>query len=93
MTLVLSLEMKLKTRHEIILNFSGGPVLVIPWGKIAARAVFKSLGEDEIIKSAIRLIENRPEPSQQFSALIDCDDVCLRQVIWYSQHFRFKMVQ
>ena len=61
--------------------FSGGPVLVIPWGKIAARAVFKSLGEDEIIKSAIRLIENRPEPSQQFSALIDCDDVCLRQVI------------
>ena len=54
--------------------------MVIPWGKIAARAVFKSLGEDEIIKSAIRLIENRPEPSQQFSALIDCDDVCLRQV-------------
>ena len=58
----------------------GGPVLIIPWGKIAARAVYKSLGEDEIIKSAIRLIENRPEPTIQFSALIDCDDVCLRQV-------------
>ena len=53
---------------------------MIPWGKIAARAVFKSLGEDEIIKSAIRLIENRPDPMKQFSALIDCDNVCLRQV-------------
>ena len=56
---------------------------MIPWGKIAARKIYKSLTEDEIIKSVIRLIENRPNPTLQFSTLIDCDDVCLRQVRKY----------
>ena len=60
--------------------FLGGPVLVIPWGKIVARAIYKSLGEEEIIRASIRLIENRPDPAKQFTALIDCDDVSLRQV-------------
>jgi len=60
-------------------DLEGGPVLVIPWGKIAARKIYKTLGEDEIIKSVIRLIETRPSPSVQFSTLIDCEDVCLRQ--------------
>jgi len=60
-------------------DLEGGPVLVIPWGKIAARKIYKSLGEDDIIKSVIRLIEKRPDPSIQFSTLIDCEDVCLRQ--------------
>ena len=59
-------------------------MLVIPWGKIAARKIYKSLGEDDIIKSVIRLIEKRPDPSIQFSTLIDCEDVCLRQVNFYS---------
>ena len=53
---------------------------MIPWGKIAARKIYKSLGEDDIIKSVIRLIEHRPDPEIQFSTLIDCEDVCLRQV-------------
>ena len=53
---------------------------MIPWGKIAARKIYKSLGEEDIIKSVIRLIEKRPDPAIQFSTLIDCEDVCLRQV-------------
>lgn len=55
-------------------------MLVIPWGKIAARKIYKSLSEEDIIRSVIRLIEKRPDPSIQFSTLIDCEDVCLRQV-------------
>ena len=69
----------------------GGPVLVIPWGKIAARKIYKTLGEDEIIKSVIRLIETRPSPSVQFSTLIDCEDVCLRQVNQFLSLVRFKV--
>ena len=53
---------------------------MIPWGKIAARKIYKSLSEEDIIRSVIRLIEKRPDPSIQFSTLIDCEDVCLRQV-------------
>ena len=65
-------------------------MLVIPWGKIAARKIYKSLGEDDIIKSVIRLIEKRPDPSIQFSTLIDCEDVCLRQVNFYLFFFLFQ---
>jgi len=57
----------------------GGPVLVLPLGKIGVRTIQKSLKEDEIIRQIIKLIEQRPNPDVQFSALIDCHDVCLRQ--------------
>jgi hypothetical protein len=59
----------------------GGPVLVLPLGKIGVRTIQKSLKEDEIIRQIIKLIEQRPNPDVQFSALIDCHDVCLRQVL------------
>jgi len=61
----------------------GGPVLVLPLGKIGVRTIQKSLKEDEIIRQIIKLIEQRPNPDVQFSALIDCHDVCLRQVLYY----------
>jgi len=57
----------------------GGPVLVLPLGKIGVRTIQKSLKEDEIIRQIIKLFEQRPNPDVQFSALIDCHDVCLRQ--------------
>ena len=36
----------------------GGPVLVLPLGKIGVRTIQKSLKEDEIIRQIIKLIEN-----------------------------------
>lgn len=61
------------------LDNEGGPVLVLPLGKIAVRTIQKSLKEDDIIRAVIKLIESRPTPDVQFSTLIDCEDVCLRQ--------------
>ena len=55
---------------------------MLPLGKIGVRTIQKSLKEDEIIRQIIKLIEQRPNPDVQFSALIDCHDVCLRQVLW-----------